>query len=141
MCISLEVDYVKLNWKAIVVSFLVTMVIAVIFSIYLPKNVGLVGPIIGGLIAGYMVGISYTDGLVNGAIPAGVAGLIFTTIVVLLSINTINSAAMTLGYTGSTETLLISSIIGAAFVGFALYFVLGIIGSMAGVFIKKRNNN
>ena len=129
---------VKLNWKAIVVSFLVTMVIAVIFGIYLPKNVGLIGPIIGGLIAGYMVGTSYTDGLVNGAIPAGVAGLIFTTVVVLLSINTISSAAMTLGYTGSTETLLISSIIGAAFVGFALYFVLGIIGSIVGIFIKKR---
>jgi hypothetical protein len=45
---------------------------------------------------------------------------------------------MTLGYTGSTETLLISSIIGAAFVGFTLYFVLGIIGSMVGIFIKKR---
>ena len=131
----------KLNWKAIVVSFLVTMVIAVIFGVYLPKNVGLIGPIIGGLIAGYMVGTSYTDGLVNGAIPAGVAGLIFTTLVVLLSINTISSAAMTLGYTGSTETLLISSIIGAAFVGFALYFVLGIIGSIVGIFIKKRNNN
>jgi hypothetical protein len=132
---------VRLNWKAILVSFLVTMVIAVIFNIYLPKNAGLIGPIIGGLIAGYMVGVSYTDGLVNGAIPAGLAGLIFTTVVVLLSINTITSAAMTLGYTGSTETLLITSIIGAAFVGFALYFVLGIIGSMVGVFIKKRNNN
>ena len=131
----------KLNWKAIVVSFLVTIVIAVTFGVYLPKNFGLIGPIIGGLIAGYMVGISYTDGLVNGAIPAGVAGLIFTTIVVLLSINTINSAAITLGYTGSTQTLLISSIIGAAFVGFALYFVLGIIGSIMGVYIKKRNNN
>jgi hypothetical protein len=47
---------VKLNWKAIVVSFLVTMVIAVIFGIYLSKkNVGLIGPIIGGLIEGYMV--------------------------------------------------------------------------------------
>jgi Family of unknown function (DUF5518) len=135
------VDMVKLNWKAIVVSFLVTIVIAVIFGIYLPKNVGLIGPIISGLIAGYMVGTSYTNGLVNGAIPAGVAGLIFTTVVVLLSINTISSAAMTLGYTGSTETLIISSIIGAAFVGFALYFVLGIIGSMVGVFIKKRDNN
>ena len=131
----------KLNWKAILVSFLVTIVIAVIFGIYLPKNAGLIGPIIGGLIAGYMVGISYTDGLVNGAIPAGIAGLIFTTAVVLLSINTISNAAITLGYTGSTETLLITSIIGAAFVGFALYFVLGIIGSMAGVFIKKRNNS
>jgi len=132
---------VKLNWMAIFVAFVVTIVISIICGVYLPKNAGLISPIIGGLIAGYMVGGSYTDGLVNGGIPAGIAGLVYTTVVILLSINTITSAAISLGYTGSTETLLITAVIGAAFAGFALYFVLGIIGSVIGVSIKKRNNN
>ena len=131
----------KLNWMAIFVAFLVTIVLSVICGVYLPKNTSLISPIIGGLIAGYMVGGSYTDGLVNGGIPAGIAGLIYTTVVILLSINTISSAAISLGYTGSTETLLITAVIGAAFAGFALYFVLGIIGSVIGVVIKKRNTN
>ena len=131
----------KLNWMAIIAAFIVTVVLSLIFVIYLPKNVNLIAPIIGGLIAGYIVGGSYTDGLVNGGIPAGIAGLIYTTVVILLSINTITSAATSLGYTGSTETLVITAVIGAAFAGFALYFVLGIIGSVIGVVIKKRNTN
>jgi Family of unknown function (DUF5518) len=124
---------------AIVVAFVVTIVIAIISGLYLPKNVGLIAPIIGGLIAGYMVGGSFTNGLVNGGIPAGIAGLIYTTSVVILFGNTITSAAIALGYTGSTETLLISAAIGAAFAGFAIYFVLGIIGAIIGVAIKKRS--
>ena len=65
----------NLNWIAISVAFIVTIVIAFISGIYLPKNIGLIGPVIGGLIAGYMVGGNYTDGIVNGGIPAGIAGL------------------------------------------------------------------
>ncbi len=126
---------------AIFVAFVVTIVISVICGAYLPKNIGLISPIIGGLIAGYMVGGSYTDGLVNGGIPAGIAGLIYTTVVILLSINTITSVATSIGYTGSTETLIISAVVGAAFAGFALYFVLGIIGSAIGVVIKNRSND
>ncbi len=131
----------NLNWMAIGVAFVVTIIIAIFSGMYLPKNVGLIGPIIGGLIAGYMVGGSYTDGIVNGGIPAGIAGLIYLVVVVLLFGSTITTAAIALGYTGSTETLLISALIGAAFVGFAMYFVLGIIGGIIGVAIKGRKRN
>lgn len=130
----------NLNWQAIFVSFAVTIVIAVLSGIYLPKNVGLIGPIIGGLIAGYMVDGSYTDGLVNGGIPAGIAGLIYVAAVVLLFGGVITATASAVGYRGSTEVLLITAVIGGAFVGFAMYFVLGIIGGIIGVAIKGRSS-
>jgi hypothetical protein len=129
----------KVNLKAIIIAFVVTLVISIFSGIYLPKNVDLIGPIIGGFIAGYLVGNSYTDGLVNGGIPAGIAGIVTTVTIVLLSSNTINSIAISLGYSGSKETLLLGLIIGSAFAGFALFFVLGILGSIIGVKLKKRN--
>ncbi len=129
----------NLNWIAISVAFIVTIVIAFISGIYLPKNIGLIGPVIGGLIAGYMVGGNYTDGIVNGGIPAGIAGLIYLTTVVLLFGSQIATVAYKAGYTGSVETLIIGGAIGAAFVGFAMYFVLGLIGGIIGVAIKERN--
>ena len=134
----------KLNWMAISVAFLVTIVIAVISGIYLLKNVGLIGPIIGGLIAGYMVGGSFTNGLVNGGIPAGIAGAINSLLEVwvlnkALATTVISTALVSAGYTGSIERFLIIAAIGSAFVGFAIYFVLGIIGASVGVAIKKRS--
>ena len=128
-----------LNWWAIGVAFVVTLVLSIIFGIYLPKNVGLIGPIIGGLLAGYMVGGSYTEGLVNGGIPAGIAGSIYTVSVVSILGSKIIAEAVAIGYTGSTGTLLISAVIGGVIGGFAIYFFLGIIGSIIGVVIKNRN--
>jgi len=128
-----------LNWRAIGVAFVVTLVLSIIFGIYLPKNVGLIGPIIGGLLAGYMVGGSYTEGLVNGGIPAGIAGSIYTVSVVSILGSKIIAEAVAIGYTGSTGTLLISAVIGGVIGGFAIYFFLGIIDSIIGVVIKNRN--
>jgi len=130
----------NLNWMAICVSFIVTIVIAFISGIYLPKNIGLIGPIIGGLIAGYMVGGHYTDGIINGGIPAGIAGLIYLITVVLLFGSQIATIAYKAGYTGSVETLIIGGVIGAVFAGFAMYFVLGLIGGIIGVALKERNS-
>ena len=131
----------ELNWKAIGAAFIATTVISLIFGIYLPKNVDLIGPVIGGLIAGYMVGTSYTDGLVNGGIPAGIGGIVSTVTFVLLSSSQITSLVYSVGYTGSKGSLLFSLVVGSAFAGFAIYFLLGIIGSIIGVKIKTRNTN
>jgi hypothetical protein len=130
----------NLNWMAICVSFIVTIVIAFISGIYLPKNIGLIGPVIGGFIAGYMVGGHYTDGIINGGIPAGIAGLIYLITVVLLFGSQIATIAYKAGYTGSVETLIIGGVIGAVFAGFAMYFVLGLIGGIIGVALKERNS-
>ncbi len=131
----------KLNWMAIITAFVVTLIIAIVSGLYLPKNVGIIGPVIGGLIAGFMVDGSYTDGLVNGGLPAGIAGLIYLTISFLLIGSRIFTIASKVGYTGSSETLIISGVIASAFAGFALYFVLGIIGGIIGIEIKKRSSN
>jgi hypothetical protein len=131
----------KLNWKAIGAAFVATTLISIICGIYLPKNVDLIGPVIGGLIAGYIVGGSYTDGFVNGGIPAGIGGIVSTVTLVLLSSSQITSLVYSTGYTGSKETLLIGLVLGSAFAGFAIFFVLGIVGSIIGVGLNKRNTN
>jgi hypothetical protein len=89
---------------------------------------------------GYIVGGSYTDGLVNGGIPVGIAGSIYTALIVLILGNKIIAEAVALGYTGSTGTLIIGAVIGAVFSGFAIYFFLGIIGSIIGVELKNKKS-
>jgi hypothetical protein len=131
----------KLNWKAIGAAFVTTTVLSIIFGIYLPKNVDLIGPVIGGLIAGYIVGGSYTDGLVNGGIPAGIGGIVSTVTIVLLSSSQITSLVYSIGYTGSKETLFIGLIVGSAIAGFALFFVFGIFGSIIGVKLNKNKTS
>ena len=127
----------KLKWAAIVVAFVVAFLMGIFGELYLPKNVSLIGPIIGGLIAGYLVGGNYTDGLVNGGIPAGIAGLISLPVVLSLSWSEITTAVSNLGYQ-LPQGSFIMIIIGSAFAGFAIYFVLGIIGAIIGVAVKKR---
>jgi hypothetical protein len=131
----------KLNWKAIGAAFVTTTVLAIIFGMYLPKNVDLIGPVIGGLIAGYIVGGSYTDGLVNGGIPAGIGGIVSTVTIVLLQSSQITSLVYSIGYTGSKETLFIGLVVGSAIAGFALFFVFGIIGSIIGVKLNKNKTS
>ena len=131
----------KLNWKAIFAAFAATTVISIICGIYLPKNVDLIGPIIGGFIAGYIVGGSYTDGLVNGGIPAGIGGILSTITLVLLSSSQITSLVYSLGYTGSKETLIAGLLVGSAFAGFALFFVLGILSSIIGIILNRKNKS
>ncbi len=131
----------ELNWKAIIAAFIITTVLSIIFGLYLPKNVDLIGPVIGGLIAGYLVGGSYTDGLVNGGIPAGIGGIVSTVTIVLLSSSQITSLVYSIGYTGSKESLFLGLIVGAAIAGFALFFVFGIIGSIIGVKLSKNKTS
>ena len=131
----------KLNWKAIGAAFVATTIISIICGIYLPKNVDLIGPVIGGFIAGYMVRGSYTDGLVNGGIPAGIGGIVSTLTLVLLSSSQITSLVYSLGYTGSKEMLFVGLLVGSAFAGFALFFVLGIVGSIIGAVLNRRNQS
>lgn len=130
----------KLNWTAIGASFVTTTVLAIVFGLYLPKNVDLISPVIGGLIAGYIVGGSYTDGLVNGGIPAGIGGMVSLTTSILLTSSQITNLVYSLGYTGSKETLFVALIVGSVVVGFALFFVFGIIGSIIGVKLKLNKN-
>lgn len=130
----------NLNWMAIIVAFVVAIVMGIFGGLYLPKNVSLIGPIIGGLIAGYLVDGSYTDGLVNGGIPAGIAGLISFVVIIYLTWSEITTLASNLGYPLPPGSFLTGEI-AAGFAGFAMYFVLGIIGAVIGVAIKNRSSS
>jgi hypothetical protein len=143
----LEGIKINLNWKAIITAFLVIMVISIISGLYLPNNVGLIGPIIGGLIAGYMVGgkYTYTKGIVNGGIPAGIAGFVSVLAVVLLSGNPLFTTTVVTApsYTQdqintlTTFTIIVNYSV-VAMGGFILFFILGLLGEIIGVAIKGR---
>lgn len=65
-----------LKWIIMGFVFVFTLAIAILIGSYLPRSIIFLIPIVGGLIAGYLVDGNYTDGIVNGGIPVGVAGLI-----------------------------------------------------------------
>ena len=58
--------------------FVFTFATAILIGSYLPRSIIFLVPIVGGLIAGYLSGVNYSDGIVNGGIPVGLAGLIYT---------------------------------------------------------------
>jgi hypothetical protein len=121
-------DKKNLNWVAISAAFIITMLIYIFGERYLPSNVSLVGPLIGGLIAGCIVNESYIDGLVNGGIPAGIAGFIGFILLILLyweipTVNSLNITSVTLSF---------------AIGYFAFFFVIGSIGGIIGAGIRKR---
>ena len=131
----------NLNWTAMGVAFVVTLVISIFSGLYLHKNVVFISPIIGGLIAGYMVGGSYSNGIVNGGIAAGIAGLISFPVIGLLSWSVVTTTLSNYGYHIPPETLLTGIIVGTALVGLVTYFVIGLIGGIIGTAIKGRKSN
>ena len=124
----------NLSWTVMGIVFVTTLVITILNGTYLPKSVGFIGPIVGGLIAGYLVGGNYTDGIVNGGIPVGLAGITYTSRIVAINGYKITVSLNTLIYNGSHVKLLFSLI----FASFAFYLVFGIIGGLIGFAIKER---
>ena len=124
----------NLNWIVMGTAYVVTLVIILITGTYLPKSIGFIGPVVGGLIAGYLVGGNYTDGMVNSGIPAGLAGLTYTSGLIVINRNNITTSLNTLIYNGTHLQPLIS----VMFAGFVFYFVYGIIGGLIGFVIKER---
>jgi len=124
----------NLSWTVMGIVFVTTLVITILSGTYLPKSVGFIGPIVGGLIAGYLVGGNYTDGIVNGGIPVGLAGITYTSRIVAINGYKITVSLNTLIYNGSHVKLLFSLI----FASFAFYLVFGIIGGLIGFAIKER---
>jgi fructose-specific phosphotransferase system IIC component len=61
-----------------VIVFILTLLMAVFIANYTPNSAAFIFPLIGGLIAGYLVDGNYTDAIVNGAIPVGLAGYVYT---------------------------------------------------------------
>ncbi len=125
----------NLSWTVMSIVFVITLVIIILNETYLPKSVSFIGPIVGGLIGGYLVDGNYTDVIVNGGIPVGLAGIVYTSGIVAISGYKITSSLNNIfSYNGSHVQLLLSLI----FASFAFYFVFGIIGGLIGFAIKER---
>ncbi len=124
----------NLSWTVMSIVFVITLVIIILSGTYLPKSISFIGPIVGGVIAGYWVGGNYTDGIVNGGIPVGLAGITYTSRIVAINGYKISLSLNTLIYNGSHVQLLFSLI----FASFVFYLVFGVIGGLIGFAIKER---
>jgi Family of unknown function (DUF5518) len=131
----------NLNWKAIIFAFIFTFAISIFSGLYLPQYVVFISPVIGGLIAGYMVGGNYSDGIVNAGIATSIAGLISLTTILLLDWSFVSTTLNNYGYNIPPEQLFISLVLGAALIGLVVYFILGSIGGIIGSTIKGRKSN
>jgi len=129
----------KLNWKAVIVGFVVSFLIALFTGLYLPK-MGLIAPVIGGFIAVYLVELSYTNGILYGGVPTSIAGLTSAPLVVVLSQNQTNTQVANLYINTPPETLAAILYIGGAISGFIQFLLIGIICGIIAVAVQKKTN-
>lgn len=130
------------NWKAISYGFIVTLVLAYLGN-YIPYVDIPLAPIMGGIIAGYVVGGSYKNGIINGGLSAGIVGFIYTLIVIVYTtgstiVTAVNKAVATTALSGESGIVIVSIIIFASIVAFGIYFILGLIGGIIGASINER---
>ena len=131
-----------INRKAIILGFMVTIVLAYMGN-YIPYLDIPLAPIIGGVVAGLVVGGSYRNGIINGGLAAGIPGFIYTLIVIVYVTGSTISTAVTkalasTSYTGLSEIITVIIIIFGSIVAFGIYFILGLIGGIIGVLIKDK---
>ena len=131
------------NWKALGLGFIITLILAYLGK-YIPHLDMPLAPIIGGIIAGYMVGGSYRDGVVYGGLSTGIAGFIYTILVIILSAgvslaSTVSMNIFPMSMYGESFIVTMGIIILATILSFIIYFILGLIGGIIGIAIKERN--
>ncbi len=130
-------EKMKLNWKAVIVGFGVSFLIALFTGLYLPK-MGLIAPVIGGFVAVYLVELSYTNGILYGGVPTSIAGLTSIPLVVFL-LNQANIQIANLHV--SLRSITYYLYIGGAVSGFILFLFIGLISGIIAVAIRKKTNN
>lgn len=122
----------NLNWKAFIVAFVVTLAInssLTLSRISSDALIMVIGPIIGGLVAGYMTR-SYKKGVLYGGFSASAA----ITVIFLASYSSIMDEV---AFGGILSTLMVLVFL----VGIiSIFFVLGMTGSIIGVTIKRVKN-
>lgn len=133
-----------INWKAIVLGFIFTILLAYMGN-YIPYLDIPLAPLIGGIIAGYVVGGAFRNGIINGGLAAGIPGFIYTLIVIVYVTGSTISSAVTetlasKSYGGMSEIITVIIIVFGSIVAFGIYFILGLIGGIIGVAIKDKIN-
>ena len=131
------------NWKALGLGFVGTFILAYLGK-YIPHLDMPIAPIMGGIISGYMVGGSYRDGGIYGGLSAGIAGFIYTILVIILSAGvslaaTVSMNIFPMSMYWETWILTLGIIILGAILSFITYFILGLLGGIIGIAIKERN--
>jgi hypothetical protein len=130
------------NWKAIGLGFIITLVLAYLGR-YIPHLDMPIAPIIGGIISGYIVGGSYRDGGIYGGLSVGIAGFLYTIMVILLTgislATTVSMNIFPMAMNGESGIVTAAIIILGALLAFSIYFIMGLIGGIIGIAIKERN--
>lgn len=102
-----------------------------------------IAPIIGGIISGYIVGGSYRDGGIYGGLSVGIAGFLYTIMVILLTgislATTVSMNIFPMAMNGESGIVTAAIIILGALLAFSIYFIMGLIGGIIGIAIKERN--
>jgi predicted Na+-dependent transporter len=112
------------NWTGVAIGFVVTLVLEIIgvligfLGMLGPIIVSILAPIIGGLLAAYISGGEYIDGIKNGGLAGGFGSLLAAIIVL----------------SGAD----LASIIFSAIFSFILSTMLGIIGGTIGIILKGK---
>ena len=111
---------------------------------YLPYLDMSLAPILGGILAGYIVGGSYKNGAIYGGFSAGIAGFIYTLLVIILSsgialATSVSVAVVPTSLSSASGIVTAGVIILGATIAFVIYFIMGLIGGFIGVAIKERN--
>ncbi len=131
------------NWKAICLGIIITLILAYLGK-YIPHLDNPIAPITGGIIAGYVVGGSYKNGIIYGGLSAGIAGFVYTLLIIILSagVALASTVAMTIAPTainGESGIITASIIILGSLLVFIIYLILGLLGGIIGIAIKERN--
>ena len=121
-----------LNWKNIVIGFLITLVLYVagasLGHISILKGIiYIAAPLIGGFAVAYINNAVYIDGLINGGLASGMAG--FAATLIIYGLEPVTTF-------GSYFGLLIAIIITQAVMAFVIGAVLGLLGGILGIIVK-----
>jgi len=114
----------RVNWTAVAIGFAVAVVLelvgALFFTIDLSVStfIGILAPIVGGLIASFTAGGVYRDGMVNGGLAGGMGSFIATFIVL----------------SGASLVPIVASAIISGIIG----VILGLIGGLIGILAKRK---
>ena len=127
-----------INWKAVGFGFIVTLVLAYLGN-YIPYVDIPLAPIIGGIVAGYVVGGSYKNGIINGGLAAGIPGFLYTlAVIIFVTGSTIAAAVAKTALSNESGIVSAFIIIVGAILVFVIYFILGLYGGIIGTTIKER---
>ena len=116
----------KFQIKKITIGFAITLILFPFLNAF--------APLIGGIAVGYLVGGNYKNGIFNGGLIGLLAAITYAILIDLFFSGAVGARAHSMGL--SAELVIILSLIIAPIGG----LLMGLIGGIIGVAIKKREN-